>query len=98
MPQKQPPATTAGCSALAVAIGASTDGLGTAVFARSPAMQADTPANVKSKTIVDKREKKLDITNPLVVPDKSIWRTSFLLESVERQKLRLFDPIRGRSP
>jgi len=57
---------------MAVAIGASTAGLGTAVFARSPALQADTPANVKSKTIEDKREKKLDITNPLLVPSKLI--------------------------
>src|SRR6266849_3207738 len=66
MPQKQPLATTAVCSALAVASVASTAGLGMVAPGRSPALQATTPAKVTIKSTVDTRERKLDI-------DELLW-------------------------
>jgi len=91
-PQKQPPATTAVCSALLAAIGASTTGLGRVMFARSPALQAVAPANANVKIIAKKREKKLDITNPWSSPIDTI-RRPVSLESATRQKLQPSDPI-----
>ena len=56
---------TAVCWLLVDAIGASTAGVGRVLFARSPALQAVTPANASTKIMADKRENKLDITNSL---------------------------------
>src|SRR6266852_1847545 len=63
MPQKQPPAITAVCSALAVAIVASTAGLGMVAPGRSPALQATTPARITIKGPADTREGKLNMVN-----------------------------------
>jgi hypothetical protein len=63
MPQKQPPAATAVCSAWAVASVASTAGFGTVALGRSPALQATTPARATIKSTADTREAKLDIAN-----------------------------------
>src|SRR5260370_15184510 len=63
MPQKQPPATTAVRSALVVASVASTAGFGTVAPARSPALQATTPARITIKSTADMREGKLNTVN-----------------------------------
>src|SRR5713226_916670 len=68
MPQKQPPATTAVCSALVVANVASTAGLGMVAPGRSPALQATTPARATIKSTADTRERKLNIGNSLKRP------------------------------
>src|SRR6266478_9199647 len=63
MPQKQPPAMTAVCSALAVASVASTVGLGMVAPGRSPALLATTPARITIKSPADTREGKLKMVN-----------------------------------
>src|ERR1700687_698780 len=68
MPQKQPPATMAVCSALVVANVASTAGFGTVALGRSPALQATTPTRVTIKSTADTREGKLLITNSFERP------------------------------
>src|SRR5260370_40844307 len=68
MPQKQPPATTAVCSALVVANVASTAGFGTVALGRSPALQATTPTRVTIQSTADTREGKLLITNSFERP------------------------------
>src|SRR5580700_2784036 len=85
MPQKQPPATTAVCSPLLVAIGASTAGYGTAEVALSPALQAITPAKVTIKSAADMRERLL-----ITIPPDPVHRSSGLdwLESGKQRKLQ----------
>src|ERR1700676_2201662 len=85
MPQKQPPAITAVCSPLLLAIGASTAGFGTTLVALSPALQAIAPASTTIKAKIEKRERRPYIAESSWIPGS--------LESLADQKLRTF-PIR----
>src|SRR5580692_6767685 len=76
MPQKQPPATTAVCCVLLVAIGASTAGFGMAVIGLSPALQAIAPPSVTINRRVDAREKLL--INELLLSEVVMFRARIL--------------------
>src|SRR3982074_1331381 len=87
MPQKHPPATTAVCSPLLVAMSASTAGFGKAVIALSAALQLTTAKRVTIKSRIEMREK-LPMTNSFSVPGQQmglVW-----LESATSQKFRHF--------
>src|SRR5215469_5382803 len=82
MPQKQPPATTAVCSFLVVAIGRSTDAAGMRLLFLSAALEVATPPKVAIASTAKIQDRRRDITHL-----KLYFRVSVIIRALLKEKV-----------